>query len=92
MYTERLCLSALSLQVRARTSVGYGPYATSKDLFLPSPSVGDTSPINPRNSNAVVVPSVLAVLALVALVVIAVVIAYLFVRYTRRQKTNKLSL
>ena len=80
------------LQVRARTSIGYGPYATSKDVLLPPPSIGDTSPIRTRNNNAVVAPSVLAVLALVALIVIGVVIVLVYVRYTRRQRTKKLYL
>lgn len=76
------------IQVRARTSVGYGPYTSAKEVKLTVVSDPELR-ASSDNSSTIAAASVLAVLGWVILIVVVVVIVILI---RRRIWTKQLNL
>lgn len=75
------------MQVRARTSVGYGPYAAAEEVKLSAvPNIDETR----NNAEAVATTTVFAILGWIVFLAIIVSVVIIVVWYTRRQKRKKL--
>ena len=85
--------SIIHIQVRARTSVGYGPYSTAEEVMLSIVSASNPSLENLKNGDTVAATSaVLGVLGWIILVAIIVAISVSVIRHIRHQRTKTLRL
>ena len=76
------------IQVRARTSAGYGNFSTTKDIELPS-ETGNSEAVRPGNGGTIAVAVVFAILGWVILIATIVAVISAGIWYKRHRHTVK---